>query len=331
MLTRTHEGTFEDLDQEMLNIPKCLKTALKATGSRHKPYRGGFITWCLSLYAFGTPKKTLKASRNVLALVDLYLRPLQVFNLLLLGNRGVGKTTFAKKWKSRSRSFYFPTFSGVNGVNQIPLQTNHRKVLFNAWDIPYWSANEMLGKDGDPLNHYSGVKSLFALADCAIIMYDVTSRMSYKCLTEWYRELTQVAGSMPIVVVGNKIDKNRDWHVIKPRKMLSFYKRTLLYDPPRGAPPTQFFEMSAKANINCDGPLLYLARLLTHEHLDENHGKGKYPGLQLVGQTPIPADCGSNLPVGASSPRRAEYESFLQECADAASHAATWISDDDDL
>ena len=310
-----HDGTFKDPDQGMLDIPQCLKTAFKATGSRQKPYRGGFITWCLSVYAFGAPKKTLRALRHVLALVDFYLRPLQVFDLLVLGYRGVGKTTFATKWKSRGRSFYFPTLSGVHGVNQIPLQTNHGRMLFNAWDIPYWSANDILSEDSDPSKHYPGVKSLFSLADCAMIMYDVTSRMSFKCLTEWYRGLTRLAGRLPIIVVGNKVDKNPHWRVITPKRMLSFYTRTDFQDRSRGAPPTQFFELSAKANINCDGPLLYFARLLTREHLDEGHDKGKYPGLQLVGHAPIAADCGSNRPALRA----------------AAAHALTLLDDDDDL
>ena len=47
---------------------------------------------------------------------------------------------------------------------------------------------------------------------CAIIMFDVTSRVTYKNVPNWHRDLTRVCENIPIVLTGNKVD-------IKDRKV----------------------------------------------------------------------------------------------------------------
>jgi GTP-binding nuclear protein Ran len=43
-------------------------------------------------------------------------------------------------------------------------------------------------------------------------MFDVTSRISYKTVPNWHRDLVRVCENIPIVLVGNKVD-------IKDRKV----------------------------------------------------------------------------------------------------------------
>lgn len=40
---------------------------------------------------------------------------------------------------------------------------------------------------------------------CAIIMFDVTSRITYKNVPNWHRDLTRVCENIPIVLCGNKV------------------------------------------------------------------------------------------------------------------------------
>lgn len=49
-------------------------------------------------------------------------------------------------------------------------------------------------------------------AQCAIIMFDVTSRVTYKNVPSWHRDLVRVCENIPIVLCGNKVD-------IKDRKV----------------------------------------------------------------------------------------------------------------
>ena len=52
----------------------------------------------------------------------------------------------------------------------------------------------------------------FSQGQCAIIMFDVTSRVTYKNVPNWHRDLVRVCENIPIVLTGNKVD-------IKDRKV----------------------------------------------------------------------------------------------------------------
>ena len=86
-------------------------------------------------------------------------------------------------------------------------------------------------------------------AHCAIIMFDLTSRISYKNVPVWYRDLVRVCENIPIVLVGNKADiKNRK---VKARN-INFHRRKNL----------AYYDISAKSNYNFEKPFLWLARKL---------------------------------------------------------------------
>lgn len=84
---------------------------------------------------------------------------------------------------------------------------------------------------------------------CAIIMFDVTSRTTYKNVPNWYRDLVRVCENIPIVLVGNKVD-------VKDRKVkakaITFHRKKNL----------QYYDISAKSNYNFEKPFLSLARKL---------------------------------------------------------------------
>jgi len=88
---------------------------------------------------------------------------------------------------------------------------------------------------------------------CAIIMFDVTSRITYKNVPNWHRDLTRVCENIPIVLCGNKVE-------IKDRKVkakqITFHRKKNL----------QYFEISAKANYNFERPFTWLARKLAGDN-----------------------------------------------------------------
>lgn len=85
--------------------------------------------------------------------------------------------------------------------------------------------------------------------NAAIIMFDVTSRMTYKNVPQWHRDLVRVCENIPIVLCGNKVD-------IKDRKVkaksITFHRKKSL----------QYYELSAKSNYNFEKPFLWIARKL---------------------------------------------------------------------
>jgi hypothetical protein len=84
----------------------------------------------------------------------------------------------------------------------------------------------------------------------AIIMFDVTARVTYKSVPHWYKDLVRVCENIPIVLCGNKVDcKDRK---VKPKDIHFHRKKNL-----------QYYDISAKSNYNFEKPFLYIAKKLT--------------------------------------------------------------------
>merc|ERR1711998_183069 len=158
----------------------------------------------------------------------------------LLG--GVGKTTFVKRHLTGEFEKKYVATIGVE-VHAMPFDTNRGRLIFNVWDT---AGQEKFGglRDG-----------YYIQGQCAIIMFDVTSRISYKNVGVWYRGLVRVCQNIPIVLVGNKVDvKERKVKV----KQINFHRKKNL----------NYYDISAKSNFNYEKPFLSLAKkLVGDQHL----------------------------------------------------------------
>jgi GTP-binding nuclear protein Ran len=123
------------------------------------------------------------------------------------------------------------------------------QIQFDVWDT---AGQEKFGglRDGYYIN-----------GQCGIIMFDVTSRITYKNVPNWHRKLTsstfmliaqayktlgdlvRVCENIPIVLTGNKVD-------VKERKVkaktITFHRKKNL----------QYYDISAKSNYNFEKPFL---------------------------------------------------------------------------
>nr|XP_017252128.1 PREDICTED: GTP-binding nuclear protein Ran-3-like [Daucus carota subsp. sativus] len=141
------------------------------------------------------------------------------FKLVIVGDGGTGTL-----------------FIGVE-VHPLDFFTNCGKIRFYCWDT---AGQEKFGglRDG-----------YYIHGQCAIIMFDVTARLTYKNVPTWHRDLCRVCENIPIVLCGNKVDvKNRQ---VKAKQVTFHRKKNL-----------QYYEISAKSNYNFEKPYLYLARKL---------------------------------------------------------------------
>lgn len=165
--------------------------------------------------------------------------PAQVptFKLVLVGDGGTGKTTFVKRHLTGEFERKYVATLGVE-VHPLTFFTNCGPICFNVWDT---AGQEKFGglRDG-----------YYIQGQCAIILFDVTSRVTYKNVPNWHRDLTRVCEGIPIVLCGNKVD-------VKDRKVKA--KQITFHRKQR---ELQYYDISAKTNYNFERPFLWLARKL---------------------------------------------------------------------
>ena len=182
------------------------------------------------------------------------------FKITLVGDGGVGKTVFIKRWNTGEfEKKYVATF-GVE-VHVLDFYTNYGVVRFNMWDTA--------GKE-----KFGGLREgYYILSDGAIVMFDVTNRQSYKNAEKWYNEVTTERLSLqniPIILCGNKVDIAQ--REVKPKHIKLHREKGILY-----------YDISAKSNFNFDKPFLALARKLTgHQDLQfTEHPAIEPPAISL--------------------------------------------------
>ncbi|XP_052028733.1 GTP-binding nuclear protein Ran-like [Apodemus sylvaticus] len=158
------------------------------------------------------------------------------FKLILAGNGGTGKTTFVKRHLTGEFEKNYVATLGAE-VHPLTFHTSRGPIKFDVWDT---AGQEKFGglRDG-----------YYIQAQGAIIMFDLTSRVSYQNVPNWYKDLVRVCEHIPTVLCGNKVDvKDRE---VKAKSIVFHRKKNL-----------QYYDISAKRNHNIEKPFLWLARKL---------------------------------------------------------------------
>jgi len=207
------------------------------------------------------------------------------FKLVLVGDGGTGKTTFVKRHLTGEFEKKYVATLGVE-VHPLKFCTNHGEIMFDVWDT---AGQEKFGglRDGYYIN-----------GKCAIVMFDVTSRITYKNVPTWHRDLVRVCEAIPMVLCGNKVDM-KDRKV--KAKAITFHRKKNI----------QYFDISAKSNYNFEKPFLWLAKKLSGEN-----------ELMFVA---MPALAPPEVRMSAEQMQQAENELF------AARNAVLPEDDDEDL
>jgi len=178
-------------------------------------------------------------------------RDVAQFKVILVGDGGTGKTTLVKRHLSGEFvRKYYPTVGAE--VNPLPWFTSRGKIVLNIWDTAGQEKLSVL-RDG----YYIG-------GHAAIIMFDLTSRVTYKNVPNWHKDIVRICEAIPIVLCGNKVDiKDRK---VKAKQICWHRKKNI-----------QYYDISVKGNFNYEKPFLFLLRRLTQD-----------PKLHLVQQPALP-------------------------------------------
>uniref|UniRef100_A0A8C3WXA8 GTP-binding nuclear protein Ran n=1 Tax=Catagonus wagneri TaxID=51154 RepID=A0A8C3WXA8_9CETA len=147
------------------------------------------------------------------------------FKLVLVGDGGTRKTTLVKH--HLTGKFEKKYVATLGEVHPLVFHTSRGPIKLNVWDT---AGQEKFGRLRD---------GYYIQAQCTIIMFDVTSRVTYKNVPNWHRDLVRVCENICIVLCGNKVD-------IKDRKI-------------------KYYDISAKSNYNFEKPFPWLARKLIRD------------------------------------------------------------------
>ena len=161
-------------------------------------------------------------------------------SILLLGDLAVGKTSLIARY---TNGVFNETYISTVGIENLLKQEiiNNENVLVKIWD----TAGQERFRAITP--------SILRNAEGVIIVFDVTSKDSFENIKEWINTLKinvgDNANSIPVIIVGNKIDKE-DEREIEKNDALKFAEDNKY----------KYFETSAKTGEGVDDAFRDMAK-----------------------------------------------------------------------
>ena len=164
----------------------------------------------------------------------------QRFKVSLIGEGGVGKTTFLSRLlEGRFEKRYFATLGAE--VRTLRFSSNYGEILFDCWDT---AGQEKFIGLGD---------GYFIGSNACVAMFDCESELTIQNLKKWIGDYIRIAGvATPIAICRTKTDlRAPNYSAQTLNKLLSnLLKNT-------------FCEISAKNQEDCSEPFLWIAREIT--------------------------------------------------------------------
>jgi GTP-binding nuclear protein Ran len=156
--------------------------------------------------------------------------------VVILGDGGVGKTSFVKRHRvDKFNAKYTPTM-GVE-VHPLKFNTNSGSIVLNCWDT---AGQEMFAGLGS--GYYTGATHF-------IVFFDVCNKSSFNNVPHWIEEACEVNPTAHITIVASKVD------TIDCKKVSLDYMNVLeeSYD-------ANLYLCSSKSTHNIEEPILNIIR-----------------------------------------------------------------------
>lgn len=115
------------------------------------------------------------------------------YKIVLLGDGGVGKSTWIRKWISGEFEKKYIATLGVE-VHPLRFKTNHGYIKLDFWDV---AGQEKFGGLCD---------GYYISADAAIVFCDVNNKLTLENVSKWMIDFKRTCPEKPIMMVINKFD-----------------------------------------------------------------------------------------------------------------------------
>ena len=146
--------------------------------------------------------------------------------ILLIGDSQVGKTSLLLKYTEHVFPEEHIATIGVEYKDKFIIKDNYN-IRLQIWDTA--------GQE----RFHSITKNIYRNANGVAFIYDITNKESFNNIKNWIQDLQNVGNDIKGVILGNKIDLEKDRNV-KKEEIEELSKK---YEMP-------FLEASAKENIN---------------------------------------------------------------------------------
>ncbi|XP_062520317.1 ras-related protein Rab-38-like [Corticium candelabrum] len=188
-----------------------------------------------------------------------------LYKVLVIGDGGVGKTSFIKRYVHQFFSVHYKATIGVDFALKLLSWDSNTFIRLQLWDI---AGQE---RDGSMTRVY------FREAVGAFIVFDVTKPLTFQSVQKWKSSLdakVQLSNGQPIpcVLVANKCDLPKEG-VVNNKHHMDEYCSTNGF--------LNWFEASAKENINIDESV----RCLVAQVLDNDEANEWAKDSELVNTT----------------------------------------------
>ena len=154
-----------------------------------------------------------------------------IIKIALLGDATVGKTNLVIRFVDNSFSINTPTTIGYDYKSKTIVlnDSKKKKAKLQIWDTA--------GQE----RFMSLTNNIYKRVDGIILVYDISKYETFSNITNWIKRIKEFNDRLPVLIVGNKIDKNEE-------RIVSFNEGEKLANEYN----MNFFETSALSGDNVD-------------------------------------------------------------------------------
>ena len=163
------------------------------------------------------------------------------YKVVILGDSGVGKTSFTLRYTQNEYNKYQESTIGAAFSTKV-IEDNGDFIKFEIWDTAGQERYESLA----PM-YYRGAK-------VAIVMFDITQQKTFVKAQKWISELYETTDNIIIVLAGNKYDLDEQRNVSKTTVDYYSNQHNICY-----------IETSAKNNHNIEETFKIIASKVTRD------------------------------------------------------------------